>query len=164
MEGARKSANPSPTPRQPLANLSPLCQPFLPTPLQPPLSVDPTHPFRDTGSRLLGKNVLARKVAERKFPELFEFSFRILPRILLRIFPNFSRTFRASFRGRRRSKKIHQKSPPFFNAKVQANTKKYSQNSSGEQAKNKMYWWGSPRGCAAAWRTCMASSSPSSRS
>ena len=55
--------------------------------------------------------------AERKFPEFFEFSSRILPRILLRISPNFSRTFRASFRGRRRPEKIHQKSPPFFNAK-----------------------------------------------
>ena len=43
-------ANPSPTPRQPFANPLPtLCQPFLPTPLQPPLSVGPRHPFRDTG-------------------------------------------------------------------------------------------------------------------
>ena len=58
-----------------------------------------------------------RKVAERKFPEFFEFSSRILPRILLRISPNFSRIFRASFRGRRRPEKIHPKSPPFFNAK-----------------------------------------------
>ena len=31
--------------------------------------------------------------------------------------PIFSRTFRASFRGRRRPEKIHQKNPPFFNAK-----------------------------------------------
>ena len=31
--------------------------------------------------------------------------------------PKFSRIFRASFRGRRRPEKIHQKSPPFFNAK-----------------------------------------------
>ena len=44
-------ANPSPTFRQPFANPSPtLRQPFLPTPLQPPLSVNPKHPFRDTGS------------------------------------------------------------------------------------------------------------------
>ena len=42
-------ANPVPTLCQPFANLSPtLCQPFLPTPLQPPISVDPRHPFRDT--------------------------------------------------------------------------------------------------------------------
>ena len=31
--------------------------------------------------------------------------------------PNFSRIFRASFRGRWRPEEIHQKSPPFFNAK-----------------------------------------------
>ena len=40
-------ANLSPTFRQPFANL--FCQPFLPTPLQPPLSVDSRHWFRDTG-------------------------------------------------------------------------------------------------------------------
>ena len=57
------------------------------------------------------------KVAERKCPEFFEFSSRILPRILLRIFPNFLRIFCASFRGKRRPERIHQKSPPFFNAK-----------------------------------------------
>ena len=31
--------------------------------------------------------------------------------------PNFLRSFRGSFRGKRRPEKIHQKSPPFFNAK-----------------------------------------------
>ena len=46
---ALRKFNPLPTFRQPFANLSPtLCQPFLPTPLQPPLSVNPRHPFRDT--------------------------------------------------------------------------------------------------------------------
>ena len=40
--------------RQPFANLSPtLRQPFLPTPLQAPLSVDPRRRFRNAGSRLL---------------------------------------------------------------------------------------------------------------
>ena len=66
---------------------------------------------------------LGRKVAERKFPELFEFSSRILTRILLRIFPNFSRTFRASFRGRRKTEKFHQESPPFFNVKFPRQTR-----------------------------------------
>ena len=32
-------------------------------------------------------------------------------------FPQFLRSFRASFRGKLRPEKIHQKSPPFFNAK-----------------------------------------------
>ena len=56
-----------------------------------------------------------RKVA--KFPEFFEFLYRILPRILLRISPNFVRIFCALFPGRWRPQKFHQKSPPFFNAK-----------------------------------------------
>ena len=44
----QRFANPLPTLRQPFASLSPtLCQPFLPTPLQPPLSVEPSHWFRD---------------------------------------------------------------------------------------------------------------------
>ena len=55
-----------------------------------------------------------RKVAERKFPEFFEFLSRILSRILLRI---CLRSFGASFRGKRRPEKIHQKSPAFFKVK-----------------------------------------------
>ena len=39
------------------------------------------------------------------------------PGFLSEFFPNFLRIFRASFRGKRRPEKIHQKSPPFFNAK-----------------------------------------------
>ena len=53
--------------RQPFANPSPtLCQPFLPTPLQPPLSVDPRHLFRDTGLRSLGKPREAIKTKKLK--------------------------------------------------------------------------------------------------
>ena len=44
----------SPTLCQPCANPSPdLRQPFLPTPLQAPLSVGPRHPFRNAGQQLL---------------------------------------------------------------------------------------------------------------
>ena len=43
------SANPLPTFS---ANL--FCQPFLPTPLQAPLSTDPRHTFRNAGQRLFG--------------------------------------------------------------------------------------------------------------
>ena len=39
------------------------------------------------------------------------------PEFLSEFSPNFLRSFRASFRGKRRPEKIHQKSPPFFNAK-----------------------------------------------
>ena len=37
----------------------------------------------------------------------------------------FSRIFRASFRGKRRPEKIHQKSPPFLNAKCPGRHEKY---------------------------------------
>ena len=48
--GCAETANPSPTLRLPFANLSPtLCHPFLPTPLQAPLSVGPRHAFRGAG-------------------------------------------------------------------------------------------------------------------
>ena len=72
-----------------------------------------------------------RKVAERKFPEFFELLSRISSRILLRIFPEFSRSFRASFPWKRRPKN-HQNPRPFSMQNSQANTKKYSQNVSGE--------------------------------
>ena len=59
-----------------------------------------------------------------------------LPEFCSEFSPKFSRTFRASFHRRRRPEKIHQKSPPFFNVKFPGKHKKtYSQNSSGEQAK-----------------------------
>ena len=38
--------------------------------------------------------------------------------------PNFSRSFRALFPRKRRPEKIHQKSPPFFNAKFPGNCEK----------------------------------------
>ena len=58
-----------------------------------------------------------QKSCRTKVPEFFDFSSRILPRISSEFFPNFSRIFRASLRGKRRPEKIHQKSPPLFNAK-----------------------------------------------
>ena len=66
----------------------------------------------------------ARKVAERKFPEFFEFSSRILPRICSEFSPNFSRTFRASFRGRRRPEKKSPKIPAIFQCKIPRQTRK----------------------------------------
>ena len=58
-----------------------------------------------------------RKVAERKFPEFFEFSARILHRMLLRIFPEFFEDFSCFVSWETGTEKNHQKSPPFFNAK-----------------------------------------------
>ena len=72
-------------------------------------------------SRFFGRNELAkhqvRKVAEREFPEFFKFLSRILPRILLRIFPEFFEDFSCFASWETETRKIHQKSPPFFNAK-----------------------------------------------
>ena len=51
------------------------------------------------------------------FPNFSNFRPEFCPEFCSEFSPNFSRTFRASFRGRRRPEKIHQKSPPFFNAK-----------------------------------------------
>ena len=90
---------------------------------------------------------LGQKSCRTKVPQIFRIVFPgFCPRILLRNFPEFLRSFRASFRGKRRPEKIHQKSPPFFNANSQANAKKiYSRNLSGEEAKSQYFSsWGPP--------------------
>ena len=49
--------------------------------------------------------------------------------------PNFLTSFRAPFRGKRRPEKLHQKSPPFFNAKFPGEVEeKNPQKFSGERA------------------------------
>ena len=58
---------------------------------------------------LQGKSKV-RKVADRKFPESFELS-------CSEFCPNYWRSLCASFHGKWRTGKIHQKSQPFFNAK-----------------------------------------------
>ena len=50
-------------------------------------------------------------------PNFSNFCPEFCPEFLSEFSPNFLRSFRASFRGTRRPEKIHQKSPPFFNAK-----------------------------------------------
>ena len=78
----------------------------------------------------------ARKAAERKFPEFFEFSSRILPRISLRIFPEFFEDFSCFVSWETETRKNSPKIPAIFQCKIPRQTrKKYSQNSSGEQAK-----------------------------
>ena len=59
--------------------------------------------------------------AERKFPEFFRiFCPEFCPEVCSEFSPNFARSFLALMiiRGKRRPQKIHQKSPPFFNAKI----------------------------------------------
>ena len=77
-----------------------------------------------------------RKVAERKFPEFFEFSSRILPQILLRSFPEKKEEFSCFVSWETETRKNSPKIPAIFQCKIPRQIrKKYSQNSSGEQAK-----------------------------
>ena len=78
-----------------------------------------------------------RKVAERKFPEFFEFLFfEFCPEFCSEFSRIFLRTFLCFVSWETENRKIHQKSLPCFNAKFPGkHEKKYSQNSSGEQAK-----------------------------
>ena len=72
--------------------------------------------FVNSASPLSGF-VRSGKSQNESFPNFSNFRPEFCPEFCSEFFPNFSRTFRASFRGRRRPEKIHQKSPPFFNAK-----------------------------------------------
>ena len=78
----------------------------------------------------------SEKLQNESFPNISNFRPEFCPEFCSEFSPNFSRTFRASFHGRRRPEKIQPKSQPFFNAKSPGkHERKYSQNSSGEQAK-----------------------------
>ena len=58
-----------------------------------------------------------RKVAERKFPEIFEFLSRILPRISLRIFPEFIEEFSCLVSWETETRKNSPKIPAIFQCK-----------------------------------------------
>ena len=64
-----------------------------------------------------GKNVRSEKLQNESSPKFSNFCPEFCQEFCSEFSPNFSRSFRASFRGKRRQEKIHQKSPPFFNAK-----------------------------------------------
>ena len=58
-------------------------------------------------------------------PEFLRFSSQILPEFCSECSPKFLRSFRASFRGKRRPEKNHQKFPSIFQCKIsRANSKK----------------------------------------
>ena len=78
---------------------------------------------------------LGHRSCRTKVPEFFEFSSRILPRILLRIFPEFFEDFSCFVSWETETRKNSPKIPAIFQCKIPRQTrKKYSQNSSGEQA------------------------------
>ena len=66
---------------------------------------------------LLTKLFRSEKLQNESSPNFSNFRPEFCPEFCSEFSPNFSRIFRASFRGKRRPEKIHQKSPPFFNAK-----------------------------------------------
>ena len=59
----------------------------------------------------------SEKLQNESFPNFSIFRPEFCPEFCSEFSPNFLRSFRASFCGRWRPEKIHQKSPPFFNAK-----------------------------------------------
>ena len=65
-----------------------------------------------------GLFIRSGKSQNESFPNFSNCRPEFCPEFCSEFSPNFSRIFRASFRGRRRPEKIHQKSPPFFNAKL----------------------------------------------
>ena len=69
-------------------------------------------------SQILGFFVGSEKLQNESSPNFSNFRPEFCPEFCSEFSPNFSRTFRASFCGRRRPEKIHQKYPPFFNAKL----------------------------------------------
>ena len=80
-----------------------------------------------------------RKVAERKFPEFFEFRPEFCSEFCSEFSPDFLRSFCASFRGKQRPEKTHQKSPPFFNAKFQGKYEKFIHKTFLEGRQSKAY-------------------------
>ena len=67
---------------------------------------------------------LGQKSCRTKVPQIFWISVPDFSRIVLRLFPEFLRVLRASFRGKRKPQKIHQRSPLFFNTKSPGKHKK----------------------------------------
>ena len=90
------------------------------------LNFPPPRPFQNINCfnvvisaslRNLRGYFLGQKSCRRKVPIFFEFSSRILPRILLRNCPEFFEEFSCFDSWEKETRKIHQTSPPFFNAK-----------------------------------------------
>ena len=63
------------------------------------------------------RKLRSEKLQNESSPNFSNFRPEFCPEFCSEFSPNFVRSFRASFRGKRRPEKIHQKSPPFFNAK-----------------------------------------------
>ena len=82
---------------------------------------------------------LGQKSRRTKVPRIFKFSSRILPRILLRMFPEFFEEFSCFVSWETETRKNSPKIPAIFQCKIPRQIrKKYSQNFSGEEAKQQV--------------------------
>ena len=68
--------------------------------------------------------IRSEKWQNENSPNFSNFVPEFLPEFCSEFSPNFSKSFRALFPRKRRPEKIHQKSPPFFNAKFPGNYEK----------------------------------------
>ena len=72
---------------------------------------------KESGKCSSAIKVRSEKLQNRSFPNFSNLRPEFCPEYCSEFSPNLLRSFRASFRGKRRPEKIHQKSPPFCNAK-----------------------------------------------
>ena len=82
----------------------------------------------------------SEKLQNESFLNFSNFRPEFCPEFCSEFSPNFSRTFRASFRGRRRPEKIHQKSPPSFNAKFPGKHEKHIHKILLESRQSNGFW------------------------
>ena len=74
---------------------------------------------------LSAERIRSENSQNESFPNFSNFCPGFCPEFCSEFSPKFLRSSRASFRGKRRPEKIHQKSPPFFNAKFPGKYEKY---------------------------------------
>ena len=76
-----------------------------------------SHKTRNPRKNKVAQKFRSEKLQNESFPNFSIFRPEFCPEFCSEFSPNVFWSFRASFGGRRRPEKIHQKSPPFFNAK-----------------------------------------------
>ena len=95
---------------------------------------------------MLRQSFRSGKLQNESFPNFSNFRPDICSEFCSEFSLNFSRSFRASFPGRRRPEKIHQKSPPFFNAKFPGKYEKNIHKHFLESRQSNNHWLSSENG------------------
>ena len=85
------------------------------------------------------ETVRSEKLQNESSPNFSNFRPGFSPEFSSEFSRNFSSIFRSSFRGKRRPEKIHQKSPPFFNAKFPGKHEKNIHKMFLESRQRKMF-------------------------